>query len=134
MGEKLFIKKKLTKLKINKMTNSNFYNHNIATEISELHDLGLMAFNDTDETTDVCDSIAFLSKDKSIKVKIFFPNAAITDTEQEMFNEFKVVVINCDFDQVFNSHLFNTWNEVLNYIIYISSKFRCFSDTYCKKE
>jgi len=98
------------------MTNSNFYNHNIATEISELHDLGLMAFNDTDETTDVCDSIAFLSKDKSTKVKIFVPNADITDIEQEMFHTFSIQIFFDDNEESCNGLEFDTWNEVLEFI------------------
>jgi hypothetical protein len=98
-----------------KMTNSNFYNHNIATEISELHDLGLMAFNNT-SSNDVCDSIAFYTSDKLIKRKIFFPNAEITDIEQELFNQFQVETINCYYEEVLISRQFNTWNEVLEYI------------------
>ena len=98
-----------------KMTNSNFYNHNIATEISELHDLGLMAWNDT-SLNDVSDSIAFYTSDKLIKRKIFFPNAEITDIEQELFNQFQVETINCYYEEVLISRQFNTWNEVLEYI------------------
>ena len=98
------------------MTNSTFYNQNIATEISELHDLGLMAWNDT-SSNDVCDSIAFLSKDKSTKVKIFVPNSDITDIEQEMFHTFEIQIF---FDQNEEScngfWQFDTWNEVLEFI------------------
>lgn len=115
------------------MTNSNFYNHNIATEISELHDLGLMAWNDT-SSNDVCDSIAFYSKDKSTKVKIFVPNADITDIEQEMFHTFSIQIFieSNDFlllndsvlplykfdenEESFNGCEFYTWNEVLEFI------------------
>lgn len=98
------------------MTNSTFYNQNIATEISELHDLGLMAFNNT-SSNDVCDSIAFLSKDKSTKVKIFVPNAEITDIEQEMFCTFQMQIFFLDNELLScNGCEFDTWNEVLEFI------------------
>ncbi len=97
------------------MTNSTFYNQNIATEISELHDLGLMAFNNT-SSNDVCDSIAFLSKDKSTKVKIFVPNADITDIEQEMFHTFSIQIFFDDNEESCNDLEFDTWNEVLEFI------------------
>ena len=99
------------------MKNSNFYNHNIATEISELHDLGLMAFNNT-SSNDVCDSIAFLSKDKSTKVKIFVPNADITDIEQEMFHTFSIQIFFDDNEESCNVNFLecDTWNEVLEFI------------------
>ena len=107
--------------KIIKMTNSNFYNQNIATQISELHDLGLMAFNDTDGTTDVCDSIAFLSKDKSTKVKIFFPNSDITDIEQEMFHTFSIQTFFDENEESCFDCEFNTWNDVLEFLKFNTS-------------
>jgi len=97
------------------MKNTTFYNQNIATEISELHDLGLMAWNDT-SSNDVCDSIAFLSKDKSTKVKIFVPNADITDIEQEMFHTFSIQIFFDDNEESCNGCEFDTWNEVLEFI------------------
>jgi len=97
------------------MTNSTFYNQNIATEISELHDLGLMAWNDT-SSNDVCDSIAIYSKDKSTKLKIFVPNADITDIEQEMFHTFSIQTFFDNNEESCFDCEFNTWNEVLAFL------------------
>lgn len=95
---------------------ANYYPPTIADAIKQLHDLGLVAFNNT-SSNDVCDSIAFLSKDKSTEVKIFVPNADITDIEQEMFDTFSIQIFFLDNELLScNGCEFDTWNEVLEFI------------------
>ena len=74
-----------------------------------------MAFNNT-SSNDVCDSIAFLSKDKSTKVIIFVPNADITDIEQDLFHTFSIQIFFDDNEESCYGLEFDTWNEVLEFI------------------